>query len=327
MCDPVWTCDQLAPSASKAPNALLWWALQAGNELQTERFVLPSEGCLAWCFSVAKTPQQKLGGGMCTQAALSAWMLCFVAWTVASVQVLQFCGVAGLHLWGGAVRRCAGCSGRWGGGLASGAEGRFFSLLFEAFGCKMQILTFKSFTNKTSSCHFLFALFLLWSFSLNFSTSISRQWLLISSCRSHLWRRLGSLWSVSAGICAWSMKMITLGIALKNCYLSCYIFVYYSNEVHNLSIWCKYKLIYIYILSFKLFLCGLKYFKYLLGLKLHQFNNSYTFLQQNLYSFQILFHQTCSTTNRRTTEQEASSSTENKKHTRIFISFRLGKCL
>lgn len=87
------------------------------------------------------------------------------------------------------------------------ADSCSFSLLFKALVYKMQIYTFKNCTNKTSFCVVLFiyccfVLFVLfWLFSLNFSTSISGQWLLISSCRSHLWRRLGSLWSVSGNIC------------------------------------------------------------------------------------------------------------------------------
>lgn len=47
----------------------------------------------------------------------------------------------------------------------------------------------------------------------------------------------------------------------------------------------------------------------------------------NLNSFQILFHQTCPPANRRAAEQEASSPTENQKHTRVLISSRLGKYL
>lgn len=139
-------------------------------------------------------------------------------------------------------------------GLARWGWREIFSLLFEAFVYKMQILTCENFTNKTSSCViFLFVLFLFWSFSLNFSTSISRQWLLISSCRSHLWRRLGSLRSVSADICAWSVKMITLDIGLINCYSSCYIFfiVVMKSKISQLdanTYWC------ISVFWFKLFL-------------------------------------------------------------------------
>jgi len=59
---------------------------------------------------------------------------------------------------------------------------------------------------------------------LNFSTSISRQWLLISSCRSHLWRRLGSLWSVSANVCAEDTKWVIWGIGLRQWVFSWDIF-------------------------------------------------------------------------------------------------------
>lgn len=60
-----------------------------------------------------------------------------------------------------------------------------FPLLSEALAYQGQTVTSADCTNKTSSCGVLFY-FLVWSFSLNFSTSISRQWLLISPCRSYL---------------------------------------------------------------------------------------------------------------------------------------------
>lgn len=100
---------------------------------------------------------------------------------------LKLCSVVGCQGLGwlpeAFLRSCAG-SFKWEGRTERvGRKGRFFSLSFEAL--VYQVFTFPNCTNETSSCGFLFYL-LFWSFSLNFSTSISRQWLLISSCRSHL---------------------------------------------------------------------------------------------------------------------------------------------
>lgn len=113
--------DQLTLSASKAPVALLWWALQAwaGNELQIERFVLPSEGCLAQVFLCGKNSNKCRVPGLCAQVVHSVWMLCFVTWTVAVRSAVG---------WHESLRKCEKLCrpfqekcGDWQGG----AEGRF----------------------------------------------------------------------------------------------------------------------------------------------------------------------------------------------------------
>lgn len=89
-----------------------------------------------------------------------------------------------------------------------GLKGEFFHCLrHSCIKCKFSF--FKTALIRLALVVFCF-IFLFWSFSLNFSTSISRQWLLIGSCRSYLWRRLGSLWSVSANIYTENIKLLSV---------------------------------------------------------------------------------------------------------------------